>query len=172
MSNVEELFERIEAERKAWPIWKKASMQWRWKVAQPLRRFPREVRWFIQRGRRGWSDCDLWGMDGHIARLNVEMLSRLREIAHGYPAGLTNGTDEPWYSDEDRAKFAEQNARIDAQIGFTGDDGFERWKAMLTYFEDGWRGELAYLDDFDEAGHERFKAMMPLYAEWFGGLWD
>jgi hypothetical protein len=172
MTDIDALFERIEAERKAWPIWKKARMWFKWNVAQPVRKFPREVRWFIQRGRRGWSDYDMWSMDSHIARLNIEMLARLREIAHGYPGGLTDGVDEPWYSEDDRVHFAAQNALIDAQIGFEGGDGFERWKAMLAYFEEGWRGAIAYIDDYEKDGHERFKAMMPLYAEWFGGLWD
>ena len=43
---------------------------------------------------------------------------------------------------------------------------------MLAYFEEGWRGAVTAIDDYDKVGHERFKTMIPLYAEWFGGLWD
>ena len=171
---LDSIMERVQAEREAWPIWKKAYMQFRWKIAQPVRRFPREVRWFVQRGRRGWSDYDLWGMDGHIARVNIEMLAELRRVAHGYPTGLTRGDEEAWLTDDDRARRWPEIQAIDAQIGFEGgpNDGFERWCAMLAYFEEGWRGALSEIEDFDESGREHFKAMLPLYGEWFGGLWD
>jgi hypothetical protein len=172
---LDQIFARIEAKREAWPIWRKVWMNARWHIFQPINRFPRRVRWFIQRGRRGWSTCDMWGADGHIARVNAEMIAELRRVAHGSPMGLGLDSIEDWGpSDEERNKVMAQIEAIDTQIGFEGDfnDGFERWKAMLAYFEAGWRSEIAYIEDYDTEGHERFKAMLPLYGEWFGGLWD
>jgi len=171
----DDLMARIDAERREWSIFKKATMQFRWKVAQPAREFPRRVRWFIQRGRRGWSTCDMWGTDSHIARVNAEMMAELRRVAHGHPVGLSIESSEPWINNADkRAEVMAQIEAIDVQIGFEGDydDGFERWKAMLTYFERGWRDAATYIDDMDIEAHDRFKAMLPLYGEWFGGLWD
>jgi hypothetical protein len=171
---LDDLLDEIEERRRAWPLHRKIWMQFRWKVAQPVRHFPSRVRWFVQRGRRGWSTCDMWGADSHIARVNAEMIAELRRVAHGSPVGLGRGDDESYLTDEERDARMPDIERIDAQIGFEGDpnDGFGRWKAMLAYFEAGWRSEITYIEDYDTEGHERFKAMLPLYGEWFGGLWD
>lgn len=48
-----------------------------------------QVRWFIQRGSRGWADYDAWGWCTHHARMTVGVLKYLREHKHGYPIGLT-----------------------------------------------------------------------------------
>jgi hypothetical protein len=177
--NTQDFLERIMAERKAWSRRKKIAMAAR-RVVSRVRYFPSQqihsVKWFIQRGRRGWSDCDLWNMDGHIARLNVEMLAELRSIAHGSPVGLGCSEDEQWLTPEQREERWNEIQKIDALIGFDGGrkaSGFDRWMAMLAYFEDGWRGVLRESDDNHyREDHEKFKTMMPLYAEWFGGLWD
>lgn len=47
------------------------------------------VKWFIQRGRRGWADCDVWSLDGHLARIISEGTKRLEATDHGYPPELT-----------------------------------------------------------------------------------
>lgn len=46
-------------------------------------------KWFIQRGRRGYSDCDIWGWCSHHSRMMVGVLRYLRDHAHGYPMGLS-----------------------------------------------------------------------------------
>jgi hypothetical protein len=61
---------------------------WWWRVKRRLavpRRTWREIRWFAQRGRRGWAACDLWSMDSYICQLLGEMATRMRETAHGHP---------------------------------------------------------------------------------------
>lgn len=46
----------------------------------------RSVRWFVQRGRRGYSDMDLWDVNDHIARCVIAFMDMPH---HGYPMGLT-----------------------------------------------------------------------------------
>jgi hypothetical protein len=48
-----------------------------------------EVRYFIQRGRRGYSDRDVWGWYSHHSRMMVGVIQYLRKHKHGYPLGLT-----------------------------------------------------------------------------------
>ena len=48
-----------------------------------------QVKWFIQRGRRGYSESDIWGWCSHHARVTVGVLTYLKEHKHGYPIGLT-----------------------------------------------------------------------------------
>jgi hypothetical protein len=47
------------------------------------------TKWFIQRGWRGYSDCDVWGWYSHNARVMVGVLSTLRKTTHGYPVGMS-----------------------------------------------------------------------------------
>ena len=44
-----------------------------------------EIKWFLQRGRRGWADRDTWSMDSYLERVIPGMLIRLANAAHGYP---------------------------------------------------------------------------------------
>jgi len=47
------------------------------------------VRYFIQRGMRGYSDRDVWGWCNHHSEMMVGVLQHLRKYKHGYPVGLT-----------------------------------------------------------------------------------
>jgi hypothetical protein len=49
------------------------------------------VKYFIQRGRRGWSDRDAWGWNSHHSEVMVGVIKYLLEHKHGYPVGLTPG---------------------------------------------------------------------------------
>ncbi len=51
------------------------------------------IKWFIQRGRRGWSDCDAWNFYGYLAKVISEATASLRDKHFGYPSDLT---DEQW----------------------------------------------------------------------------
>lgn len=48
------------------------------------------VKYFIQRGVRGYSDQDVWNWCGHHSRMMVGVLQYLRAHAHGYPSSLTS----------------------------------------------------------------------------------
>jgi len=61
-----------------------------------IKRLPKKVRWFVQRGRRGYSDRDLWGFDGYLASIIVNGALQLREQAHGYPVIDDDFTFEQW----------------------------------------------------------------------------
>jgi hypothetical protein len=49
----------------------------------------RELKYFIQRGIRGYSDKDLWDFDFYLAEMISRALYQLKKIQHGYPAELT-----------------------------------------------------------------------------------
>jgi len=49
------------------------------------------VKWFVQRGRRGYSDRDVWGWCDHHSEMMVGVLQYLQKHKHGYPIGLTPG---------------------------------------------------------------------------------
>lgn len=45
----------------------------------------RKARWFIQRGRRGWADCDVWSFDWYITKVMSQGIARLADVDHGWP---------------------------------------------------------------------------------------
>jgi len=49
----------------------------------------REVKWFIQRGCRGYADCDVWSLDGYLLRVIPSALDQLRKECHGHPCDLS-----------------------------------------------------------------------------------
>lgn len=51
--------------------------------------FPRSVKWFCQRGYRGWADCDWWDTDEYLADVICEMLIKLRQNYDGCPVDLS-----------------------------------------------------------------------------------
>lgn len=67
------------------PWWVKVH-HWRDKHRLRLRMKYNDFKWFIQRGRRGYADCDLWSLDHYLAELISKSIIHLRDIGHGYPA--------------------------------------------------------------------------------------
>lgn len=48
-----------------------------------------EVRWFIQRGRRGYSDRDVWSLDWYLLSWMPQALEQLKRTKHGHPVTMT-----------------------------------------------------------------------------------
>lgn len=78
----------------------------------------RTVKYFCQRGWRGYADCDHWDSDGYMESVMLGTIKLLREHTHGYPSGLTG----------------EVNSLPDNK---EEDPGFVIWKGVLTEIIDG-----------------------------------
>ena len=68
---------------------------WNW-----FSEIPRNTKYFIQRGKRGWSDRDVWCMHHYLTDTILDMLIQLRTNHCGYPA-TANKTGK-WTFDEKR----------------------------------------------------------------------
>lgn len=67
-----------------------------WRIIRKIRNIkyiPREIKWFIQRGKRGYADSDLWYLCWYISNLMVNALKQFDERRCGYPGYLT---DKKW----------------------------------------------------------------------------
>jgi len=68
-----------------------------------VREFPENtyyaIRWFIQRGIRGWSNRDTWGLDDYLSGFLPQALRYLKEHKHGVPFGAF--PEGPQYIAED-----------------------------------------------------------------------
>ncbi len=71
------------------PIWKEVYYFLYRLWYQLFEEIPHEIKWFFQRGKRGWADCDLWALDDYLAGWLPNALTELRKYQHGYPSELT-----------------------------------------------------------------------------------
>ena len=77
---------------------RKKTYYWFYRKFRAIKLFPREVKWFIQRGKRGYADCDTWGIDYYLVDIIPKMIKRLRENYQGIPTCLyaKDDWDENW----------------------------------------------------------------------------
>lgn len=50
---------------------------------------PKEIKWFFQRGFKGYCDRDVWNIDSWFERNIIPMLKELKETKHSYPMDMT-----------------------------------------------------------------------------------
>lgn len=79
-------------------------------------RFLMRIKWFIQRGRRGWADCDIWSFDSYLCSWMPDALKAIKEDKHGVPSEFfPNGVEEP--TEEDwKVAIAEWHKALDVMI--------------------------------------------------------
>ena len=99
--------------------WDKENAKWYNKYfAIPFQRFiqaikdsPSEVKWFYQRGSRGWSDRSAWSIDSWLVDNLIPMLERLKNNKHGTPMSMfrkKDGVDKDGNSTDEAHRLAEQ----------------------------------------------------------------
>ncbi len=110
------------------------------------------LRNFIQRGKRGWSDRDVWSLDTYLAQVIAESVTKLKETNHGHPGDLEY---EEWLAILDNIVFA-----------FTV-------LQDVPWLPDVWEPRFAeYPFDMPKETYERIKKGQALFIEWFQALWD
>jgi len=108
-----------------------------WKIKQ--------IKFFFQRGKRGWSEKDVWSIDYYLSEIIPQMIVHLRSISHGHPVDLSK---EEW-------------DKILEKI----EQGFIASKRMQDF--DGEYNMEKYKED-----EKLFKEAMELFKEWYFDLWD
>lgn len=103
----------------------------------------KEIKYFIQRGRRGWADKDVWDVDYYLSKIIPPMITYLREVTHGHPADLS---EKEW--DEILEKI--EQGFIASQRMQSSEYSIEEYEADEKIFNEG----------------------MELLAKWYFGLWD
>lgn len=117
-----------------------------------------EIVWFIQRGRRGWADCDTWNMNDYLAKVIPEMIDYDIKNGTGSPFGFE--TMEDWH-----------NVLNEMASGF---------KAYNLYNEDCYWYDATKSREWNQRNHAKFhketqKALdksTKLLGKYFFNLWD
>ena len=143
-----------------------------YRIINFIKRIPKEIKWFFQRGKRGWADIDVICMDYWFFRTVIPMLKRLKDTKHGYPVDMT---EEEW--DEKLNKmircFEEANEDTCSIKNEYDGDIYEFYEKIINNPElntlDKWikRNDEIY-DYRNKMKNEAFK----LFSEYFWSLWD
>lgn len=137
------------------PWWSKARRLW---LRYNPRELRREVRWGIQRWRRGYSDRDVWNLDNHLATIIPPMMRQLGHELHGVPGTLAMAFEVETHEERMELATAEWRRILEAVAV-----GFESWPNL----------------DEADPGSERYDELVrnwetgtALFIEHFGGFWD
>lgn len=140
-------------QRTFWPIWRL------WDSSKP-RTLYMEAKYFIQRGRRGYSDRDLWNLNDHIA---VQVLAYLDTERYGLNFS-DYYTKDPSEDSEDAYKKAQSShEKTEAEI---------RWlmEEHLNLFNDG--GAIQAGRWMDPKYRKRIERANRLFGKYWMSLWD
>lgn len=157
-------------------IWVKDAYYTCYRAFHRVKDFPRELRWFWQRGWRGYADSDIWSIDYFLLTILPPMLRKLAKDKHGYPAMLYQGKDL------DGQKGSKMWQDILEKMAY----GFElrnRWESDYPAVVGEMRDGKEYYDFKDKAWRAKFdkkqkevnKAFdesMKLFSKYFFALWD
>jgi hypothetical protein len=136
-----------------------------------ISQWPKETKWFIQRGKRGWADCDIWSFDGYLSEVIWKGLKKLQKIQHILP------TWKPGIKEEDAKK--EWDYILNEMIW-----AFQSWDLACNGHYEFWfagrsqiyeKTMMEKYPDYHFMTEEEDKRMrngMKLFIENFGSLWD
>lgn len=143
----------------------------------------REIKYFIQRGIRGWSDRDTWCLSSYIAKTCKESIIHLKNNKNGWPCGMFNFTElrdstpeedkqaqEKWSGILDDMIFAFTHAeKISNQDYYDWYEGSEEYYKSLKE-----RNPELYSDAkfMTKEEHDRMRKGLALFTEYFFELWD
>lgn len=105
---------------------------------------PKQIKWFFQRGWRGWADADIWSFDWYLSRVITSGLKHFKKNLHGHPPDITS---EEW-------------EKILQKII----DGFQAWIEVQEFDS----LDTIKLDKLVRKASTGRK----LFSKWFGNLWD
>ena len=126
----------------------------------------RRIKYFIQRGMRGYSDEDLWDFDGYLSTIIAPAVRHLSKNSHGCPSDLF---DKDKKNDE-----CHRWKEILEEIA----QGFDAARALkghgMMNFEKQADGMQKLVFDENHQKHlsDKFNKVMQLFSQYFLGLWD
>ena len=131
-NSIEELLEQINKERTIWSD----IYYFLWRVWDKIKRTPKQIKWFIQRGKRGWADCDVWGLNSYLAEVISGSVKKLKKIHNGYPDGF----EEEEYEEvlENISNSFKEFLQVQESLGPVSDELRNRMKDLITYFDYFW----------------------------------
>lgn len=183
--NLEELEERLDAHErwrrtgraKLAPYWWRITWKRFCNSGNTPQDWLRRVRWFWQRGRRGYSDRDLWSFDHYLSRVIAGGMRQLADGAHGTPYEFN-----PILLDE-QGEFIWDDELHEPRTSRPWGEAHAAWRDMLREIAAGfgewderWRSDQAWGTTQEERDLGRLPPAMDralaLLHQWWGCFWD
>jgi len=133
---------------------------WEWYILWPLEGIwekitydiPHEIKWFIQRGKKGYADCDLWDLNSYLTDWLPEALRELAKNSYGCPAGL--------YDNKKKRNQCHKWTKILREMA----DSFEAGGKLMC--------PLLPTSKRYQKYEKKFNKGMKLFHKYFFSLWD
>lgn len=124
----------------------------------------KQIKWFFQRGRRGWADCDWWSMHSYISDMMPELI---RKLKGGF------GCPSEFYDKEAKNNECHRWNEILEEIA----QGFEAAKFLDTYGYHKWvdadKGKKLEVDmEAMENARQKMERGLELFSKHYLNLWD
>lgn len=150
------------------------------RIKKFLTNIPKQIKFFYQRGKRGYSDQDVWSMDWWFFSVVIPMLKQLRDTKQGYPSKFK--TPEEWdreldtmihYFIEATEEGCSEKNEYEEQYNKRWWDSFDK-KGMAYVIDDS---ELRdkYLQrsyEIDEYREDMKNKGFEMFSKYFWNLWD
>jgi len=145
------------------------------KIWWPTRRFfldipynIKKIKWFWQRGTRGWADCDCWDMGYYLAKIIVPMLKHLKKNKIGYPGYGKASTSEKW-----DALLNEMVEAFEAAKRVIDDDYYKEVSGdSIEAIHNATREEIIKWGELSKADQKLFEKKVKIFIKWYFHLWD
>lgn len=72
------------------------------------------IKWFIQRGKRGYADCDVWDLDMYLSKVISKSVKDLQKQTTGVPSDMAGMFDEDYPEEID--EYSKEWKRILGEI--------------------------------------------------------
>lgn len=133
-----------------------------WRIIRKIRNIKyalREIKWFIQRGKRGYADSDLWYLYWYISNLMVNALKQFDERRCGYPSCLT---DKEWSK---KLNEMREGFEFYKNVDHIEDEAFEKFGSERK------AGELLWLEHVEKQ-RKIAEKKLNIFIKYFEHLWD
>jgi len=172
--------EMLESFNKNKSLWDKIilhpKMNWlRW-IIYNLKDLPKDIynniKWFIQRGKRGYADCDVWDFDSYLSKVISEGIKDLKSQIHGVSSDFASKDGKDIYLDKWKVvldeiiwTFETSQKIIDADWIYLNSK--ERNKKRRIKFSKEFNYHIMTKEECD-----RYRKGWVLFRKYYHSLWD
>ncbi len=151
-------------------------------ISWKIRNIPYNLHWFkwwYQRAKRGYADCDIWSLDGYLNSWLPKALRHLKETSHGHPGNVQGF--KTWQNILERIALGfEASSRIANTENWVLNEGQEMYSVPTNdpclseiKFKNNWTPEqIKYFRELDKKDYRIFKQGMTLFSKYYMNLWD
>ena len=135
----------------------------------------KQIKFFFQRGFRGYSDSDVWDMNSYLVSILIPMLKQLRDDTYGYPAAQGIDLPEDW--DKVLGKmilgFGAVRRLIERSNWEMNEGSKMIMKDSKIEFTHPWtQKQVSHFKGLDRKDYATFNEGMRLFHKFFMNLWD